>query len=911
MKEHKPDRSDSAGETTGPQDLPTEALPGREPRPEATPSGSSPADWIAGYRVIRKLGEGGMGVVYEVEQQNPRRSVALKVIRGGAALDEQSARYFQREAESLARLKHPGIAAIFEIGCTDEGRRFFTMELVQGTRLDEYLRAHPLAEDEFRARIRERLAIFLKICQAINSAHQRGVIHRDLKPSNIMVLEGPESGSSPHRAEPLIKILDFGLARITDAETGEGSILTQSGQILGSIPYMSPEQAAGAAEAIDLRTDVYSLGVMLFEMLTGQPPYEVCGLPLFEALRVVREQAPRKPGGIRRFLRGDLETIVLKALEKEPGQRYQSVLALAEDIERYLDSQPILAHPPSARYQLRKLIARHKTAFAGALTLLVLLAAFGVTMSVMFQRQRQERLRADEARREAVLEADKARQVTEFLQKMLASVDPAKALGKEVTVREVLDEASRGAEAGLSSQPEVAAAIRSTIGQTYMALGLYEPAESHLRSALETRERLLGENDPDVASSLNDLGALFWKQGDYKEAEPLLRRALASHRNVPGGDLPDVALDLSNLGLLLKDQGNYAAAESLYRESLALRRQVFGEENVEVAGSLDNLAGLLQARGRFAEAEPFCRQALAIRRKLQGERHPEVALSLNNLANILQSEGKYPEAEGVMREALAMGKEILGPDHPSVSSTLGNLAMVLSYQGKYAEAESLYLQALGLCRKQLGEQHPAVASAMSNLAGLYQTEGRPAEAEPLYRRCLEMRKKLFGPEHPAVAMSLNNLAVVLQDQGRLGDAEPLFRQALALRRRLLGPTHPHVANSLLGLGSLLLRKGDARQAEPLLQECLAIRRGAKSQEAWPVAQAENALGACLTLERRYPEAESLLVVSTPVITASTVASPERKREALRRTIALYQAMNAPGKAEPYRAQLAQLERLQP
>lgn len=871
--------------------------------------------WIAGYRTIRKLGEGGMGVVYEVEQQDPRRLVALKVIRGGPFVDEHSVRLFQREAQSLARLKHPGIAAIYEAGRTEGGQSFFAMELVQGVPLDEWLHAHPIEGPDLRARLRSRLELFLRICEAINYAHQRGVIHRDLKPSNIMVIAGPEgtegagaaagpgahppTGSTTRRAEPQIRILDFGLARITDSEAGPATVLTRTGEIQGSLPWMSPEQARGDNDSIDLRTDVYALGVILYQMLTDRLPYDTGGLVLHEAVRVILEEPPRRPGGIRRILQGDLETIALKALEKEPARRYQSASALAEDVERFLTNQPILARPPSATYQLRKLVLRHKTFFGSAAVIFVLLIAFGITMSVMFARQRRERLRAD-------AERDKAEQINSFLQGMLSSVDPKKALGRDVTVREVLDEADRRITAALTGQPAVAAGVRSTIGLTYMALGVYEKAESHLRYALATRDSLLGSDDPEVAGSLNDLGMLRWRRGDYPAADSLFRRALDIQRRRLGGRDPEVAGTLGNLGLLARDRGNYAAAESLARVSLEMRRALFPGVNLEVADGLNTMASILQSRGNPAAAEAASREALAMRRELLGSPHPDVAENLNNLADILKAENRYPAADSLLRESLAMGRAMLGPEHPSVAAALNNLATVLTYEGKYAEAESLSWQALRIYRKRLGDEHPSVASALNNLAGLLQSEGKNAEAEPLYRQTLALRRKLLGEEHPAVAVTLNNLGLVCQGQGKLAEAESFYRQALAMRRQLLGKSHPQVANSLLGLGQLLLEKGDATGAEPLLRECMEIRGRQGPPGSWQLAAAENALGGCLAMEKRYAEAESLLTRSTPVITAASAASRQLKQDALRRVIDLYRAWRKPDRAASWQAELRRL-----
>ncbi|MDM7916904.1 MAG: tetratricopeptide repeat protein, partial [Candidatus Eisenbacteria bacterium] len=444
-----------------------------------------------------------------------------------------------------------------------------------------------LEEAGFRARLRSRLALFVQICDAIHYAHQRGVIHRDLKPANILIVgetEGDAASATPGvsrtaRAGPQVKILDFGLARIVDPEAGTATASTEVGRIQGSLPYMSPEQARGATDAIDVRTDVYSLGVIFYELLTDRRPYETEGLLIHEAVRVIWEEPPRRPSGTWRQLRGDLETIVLKALEKDPDRRYQSVHALAEDVERYLANQPILARPASAAYQMRKVIARHQGAFAFAVTLAILLVGFAATMSVMFEQQRRARLRAD-------LETRKAVRINEFLQEMLSSVDPEKARGREVTVRELLDQAAAEVESGLADQREVQAAVRTTLGLTYMALGSYTAAEPQLITALAANEAILGPRSPEVAGSLIDLGALRWKSGAYKEAETLWQRALAIQSETIGLENEIAATSLHNLSALYKTQGRYAEAESLGRESLIIRRRVLGAEHPDVAISL-------------------------------------------------------------------------------------------------------------------------------------------------------------------------------------------------------------------------------------------------------------------------------------------------------------------------------------
>ena len=718
-----------------PVDLSAVALPpgeDAEPDPHATPLAGRT---IGPYRVVREIGRGGMGVVYEAEQQRPRRPVALKVILGGRHVDAEAVRMFRRETDSLARLKHPSIAAIYESGSTDEGEHFFAMELVQGRSLSDEMKEGGATRS--RAEVRRRLALFRKICAGVAYAHQRGVIHLDLKPSNILVLGSP-GGAAPAAGEaaapqgrdpgadvPDIKILDFGLARITDKDAESTTAVTAFGRIQGTLPYMSPEQVRGRRDEVDVRSDVYALGVILYRMLAGQLPYELEGAELTKAARIICEQVPRPLGaaGVGAMFDHDLSVVALKALEKEPARRYQSVAALDEDVARYLDGRPILARPPSTAYQMRKLVARHKLSFAGATALLVLLVGFATTMTLQARRIAAER---DRANREAVT----AERVSEFLTDLFKVSEPNEARGNAITAREILDKGVEKIGTELADEPEIQARLMHTIGNVYASLGLYKKAMPILEKALEMRRRILGEDHVDTIESMEDLA--FWDQfeGRSSDAEKLYIRILDARRRILGEDHQDTLAAMYGLACVYRDQGRYAEEEALRRRSLEIRRRVQGDDHPDTIMSLVGLANSYASQKRYADAETLYRDALGRIRRVLGNGHPHTLGTMHQLANVCRAQGRYADAEKLYRDALDGERRTLGEDHPQTLSISNDLAAMLCDQGRYAESAAMFRDALDRERRVLGENHPNTARTLYDLGRVAALRGdRPGALE--------------------------------------------------------------------------------------------------------------------------------------------------------------------------------------
>ena len=877
-----------------PPDAPAEAAPGADAGRRIGP-----------YRTVRLLEHGGMGSVYLAERADGQftQQVALKLLRTGFDADDRRQR-FLAERQILATLNHPNIARLLDGGVTGSGQPFFVMEYVDGQPFNQYCHAH-------RCSIRERLELFLTVCEAVQYAHRNLIVHRDLKPSNILIAD-----------DGTVKLLDFGIAKLLDPEAlpVHSAPRTQTGLLPMTPAYASPEQVRG--EALTTASDVYQLGVVCYALLTGRRPYRLRGRTPSEVEHIICEQEPPRPSTVvtrgagegdgdapspvpvstaretdparlQRTLQGDLDAIVMKALRKEPERRYASAEQLAEDLERHLAGHPVAAHPDSWAYRARKFARRHRGGVTMAAAFFVLLVGYALTVTWQAHR-------VQDALAQARLEADKSEQVTDFMMGLFEANDPGKALGDTVTARKLLARGVEQAEA-LDEQPAVQAQMFDVVGQVYRRLGQYDEALPLLRRALALRREHLGASHQAVAASLSHVALLLQRRGDYAPADSLLHEALAIRRALWGTAHPKVARTLHDLAFLHQRMGHYERADSLYRQALALRRRLLEAPHVSIAENLNNLGLLLKDQGAYEEAESLLREALAMNRRLQGGEHPDVASNLNNLGNVLRLRGRPEEAETLLREALALRHALYGDEHPRVATTMNNLALVLKQQGAYTDAEALYHKVLALDRKLLGEAHPYVASDLNNLATLLLAQDRYREAEPRLRAALAMRRDRWPEGHPNVALSLNNLATLYRETGRLERAEQLYREALAMNRQLLPAGHPRIETTLRNQARVLYERGAYARAAPVFREALTLRRNRLPHEHPKRVRLQSEYGACLLALERYADAEALLLES---YTALPDSQMNEAAPLLEQLVALYEAWEKPDSAAKYRALFA-------
>ncbi len=885
---------------------------------ESAPISEAPGSRIGPYKLLEQIGEGGFGTVFMAEQEHPvRRRVALKIIKLGMDTRSVVAR-FEQERQALALMDHPNIAKVFDAGATEQGRPYFVMELCIGDSITDYCDKHNLA-------ISQRLELFVQVCQAVQHAHQKGVIHRDLKPSNVLV--------STQDDKPFAKVIDFGIAKATSSKLTEKTLFTAHRTLVGTPEYMSPEQAEGSLD-IDTRTDVYALGVMLYELLTGATPFDpekLRSAAYAEIQRIIREDEPPTPStrlsqnsdtigsvAARRqteprrlgtIVRGELDWIVMKAMDKNRQRRYESAVGLGQDVQRYLSGEAVVAAPVSAMYRLRKGIARNKGKVSAGVAVVAALLFGLIAFAWQAKIARAERDRAGLAEtqaRAAEAKSDKRaadlKQVSEFQANMLSQIDPtdagvklmagirrrfADALKKakvpnteadariatfdrelsevnatdtavELIDRTILKPAIVAVDSRFKEQPLVDAALRHSVADIYRTLGVFDDAAPLQASALATRRRLLGDADPLTLLSLNNMGLVLMDQGNTSESEKMLREAVDGNTRVLGPDNPETLRAMSNLGNLYRDEGKFAEAEPVLRSAVERSRRVHGDDHRDTLIAINSLATLFAHQGKFSEAEPLWREVHERGTRALGADDPDVLAWTFNLGGLIEQQGRAKEAEPYFREALDKYRRVRGEDHPTTIRAISGLGANLNRQTRYADAEPLYREALEKARRILGPANPDTVEYFGRLGGLLLAAGKFDEAEPFLREALEAQKQTLGDSHPKTLSAQGLYARLFSKRGNHAEAERLLRDSWTKSVSTLGEDHPQTLIQMGDLGYAVLEQNKLDEAEPLNRKLLDVRRritGPKHPETL-VAQAVYAL--VLQRQGKLADAEALV-----------------------------------------------------
>jgi serine/threonine protein kinase len=879
-----------------PSEMSGDSIDSREPDSCLEDVGSR----LGPYKLLQQIGEGGMGVVFMAEQQEPvRRMVAVKVVKAGMDSAQVIAR-FEAERQALALMDHPNIARVLDANKTENGRPYFVMELVKGIPITRYC-------DEQRLSPRQRLELFIPVCQAIQHAHQKGIIHRDIKPSNVLV--------ATYDGKPVPKVIDFGVAKAMGQKLTDRTLFTGLGGIVGTLPYMSPEQADLNTADIDTRSDLYSLGVLLYELLTGTTPImrqRIREVAFTEILRLIREEEPPRPStrlaashdelaslsaqrqmdstALVKAVRGEVDWIVMKALEKDRTRRYETANGLARDIQRYLAEEPVEAGPPSATYRMRKLAWKHRRGLAtAAAVLLLLVSAVLVSTSLAFwglraekqardaegtaNQQRDKALTAEEAAKRS---AEDTKTVLAFFQDNVLSAGRPEGkeggLGNKVTLRQAVDAAEPQIAGAFADRPLVEASIRDTLGQTYYFLGEYPQAIKQLDRGLTLRQAHLGPEHADTLASRNNLATAYWSAGRTTDAISLHQQTLRQQEIQLGLDHPDTLGTRNNLGLAYWTTGRIEDAILLHEQNLKLCEAKLGPNSVET----------LQAR--------------------------------NNLAAAYWSAGRIDDAIRLNEETLGQREIQLGADHPDTLSSRNNLAEAYRTVGRIDDAIRLNKQTLKQREAKLESDHPDTLQSRNNLALTYWSAGRTQEAIPLFEQTLRQKEAKLGPNHPDTIISRNNLAGVYDQIGKYAEAESLARISLEQMRSRFGAENPQTIAVMAILGLNLLHQHKFAEAEPILRDCLKARE-ANQADSWTTFNTQSMLGESLLGQKRFAQAETFLLSGYEGMKQREKSIPPqnqtRLKEARERLVQLYEATGKKAEAEKWRKEREQARRSDP
>ncbi len=846
--------SDLAGESHTPDDAGLGLADGRRP-----------GELIGPYRILSILGRGGMGEVYLCERADDqyRKQVAIKLVSGGL-ISRQVQNRLRTERQILATLDHPNIARLLDGGTIADGVPYLVMEYVEGEPIDVYC-------DRRELTIRERLQLFQIVCSAVQAAHRSLIVHRDLKPSNILVT-----------ADGTPKLLDFGIAKLLDMrQTAHTVAVTQADIRILSPDHASPEQIRGAL--ITTASDVYVLGVLLYQLLAGRRPFRVEGLRLIDIERLICEQQPVPPSQalraadvgsgalertaaqrrttvmrLRRQLAGDLDNIVMMAMRKEPERRYGSVEQLSADIGNHVRGMPVIARRDTWGYRTRKFVSRHTLGVSLAAAFVVLLAGFAIAMYVQADRIRQQRDEANQQRARAVVEQNRAQQVSDFLVDLFRRSDPTEHRGEKITAEEILERGARRIDVELKQDPQ---------------------SQSHMMEAI---------------------GRVYLSMGEADKALPLLDRSLALRREVYGPGAVLTASSMQSLASARRSRGEFAAAEHLLREALSIQQRNLGADNEVVAATLYDLAWLQRERGEWDAAQRTYRQSLDIYVATDKEHDPGATAVMNGLAIVHTYQGEHAAAEALYRRALDIDRELRGDSHPDVAVQMMNLALALQMQGKLAAAEPLYIESIDTLRRVNGAEHPDTIAALGNYGWLLQIKGELDEAERVLREVLLLDQRKRGKNHWVVGYDKSNLADVLDERGQVVEAEKLYREALANFEVSLSPNNQYVASALTGLARVFARNGDELRVRAFVDRAVSIWRQELPADHWRIANSESALGLCLLNQQDYAESERILLASYATLEKQRGLNDPDTRRVRGWLVRLYEGWGKPAVADRYR-----------